>query len=179
MSAGECRKKLTIFSKNAEGSTDTAQKGHMDCQGQVSETFCCLSLKMGLSAGPCEDPSAAVTQRLKGTLHASLEVIRDRKSLRGWFSGNWQLLHGNTALAAGKMCGTVGAGTHRSPAAPQDCEPCSVPDHYEGTFTGQVLLPGEFLGAEICATLAGMGPLVTSSPQRMAIEGVLISCCPD
>jgi hypothetical protein len=179
MSAGECRKKLTIFSKNAEGSTDAAQLGHMDCQGQVSETFCCLALEMGLSPGPCEDPSAAVTQQLKGRLHATLEVIRDRKNLRGCFTGNWQLLDGNTVLAAGELSGTVGAGTHRSPAVPHDCEPCSVPDHYEGKLTGQVLLPGEFLGAEICATLAGTGPLEPSTRQLMAIEGVLISCCPD
>src|SRR5947209_19008584 len=64
MSAGECRKKLTIFSKNAEGRTDAAQMGHMDCQGQVSETFCCLSLEMGISPGPCEDATAAITQQL-------------------------------------------------------------------------------------------------------------------
>jgi hypothetical protein len=179
MSTGECRKKLTIFSKNAEGRTGAAQVSHMECQGQASERFCCLVLEMKLAAGPCEDPNSKITSQLNGELHGTVEVIRDHRNARGCFAGNWQLIQGQTVLAAGEVSGTVGAGTHRVPGVPHDCERCSVPDHYEGRMTGQVLIPGEFLGAEICATLAGTGPLAPTHPQRMAIEGVLVSCCPD
>jgi hypothetical protein len=121
MSAGECRKKLTIFSKNAEGQTGTGQTGQMICQDQVSDTFCCLTLDMGISPGPCEDPSSAITRQLNGTLHAIVEVIRDQKNRRGCFSGNWQLSGRSGVVAAGELSGTVGAGTHRSPAVPQVC----------------------------------------------------------
>lgn len=52
----------------------------------------------------------------------------------------------------------------------------SEPKHFEGKMTGRVLV-GAYPAAEICATLAGTGPLQPATPQRISVEGVVISAC--
>ena len=40
-----------------------------------------------------------------------------------------------------------------------------------------MLLQGAYERAQICATLAGAGSLQPNAPQRMSIEGIVISRC--
>jgi len=114
---------------------------------------------------------------LNGYVIGSVDIVRRRDDLRGFFSGRWQLLSSSGAvLAAGEMDGTVGCGTHRPPGT-APCEECHDPLHYEGRLTGTVLVQGPLQRAQICATLAGAGSLQPNAPQRMSIEGIVISRC--
>jgi hypothetical protein len=167
-------KKLTAFSKDARGETAQAQVLTTQCSGQLVEEISNLPVKVLLRPGPCDEGFSKDV--LNGTLLCSVNITRRKIDLRGCFSGRWTLLSASgAALAQGAMNGTVGCGTHRSPGTPP-CEECHEPKHYEGFMTGQVLI-GPYKGAEICATLAGTGPLQPSTPQQMSIEGVVISNC--
>ena len=80
------------------------------------------------------------------------------------------------ALAQGDLSGMVGCGSHRAPGT-APFEDCHEPEHYEGKIAGHVVLQGPYSGADICATLAGTGPLQPNTPQLMSIEGVMFSRC--
>ncbi len=75
------------------------------------------------------------------------------------------------------MDGTVGSGTHRL-IGTAPLEECHEPKHFEGKLNGFVRV-GQYQGAEICATLAGTGPLQPATPLLMSIEGVVIIQCID
>jgi hypothetical protein len=172
--AMNCNRKLTAFSKDAVGRTNDV-KPTETCKYPPTDEICFLLFEMRFTPGLCDEGFSQ--QQLNGILHGNVTVIRLRDGLRGCFAGQWRLLDGHGAvLAAGELSGTVGAGTHRPPGA-DPCEHCSIPPHYEGRLTGQVMVRGEFEGAEVCATLAGTGPLEGATDQRMSIEGVLISPC--
>lgn len=178
MAQRECRKRLLTLSREVGGETTHAQVATKECQNQVTEEFCCLTLNATFRPGPCDDGSL---ERLVGRLEATVEVLRESDRRRGCFSGVWQLLAESQSrvLAAGELSGTVGCGTHRPPVTDNQCEDCHAPRHYEGTFTGQVLVRGKLFGAEICASLAGIGPLEPGQKQHMVVEGVVIQCCPE
>jgi hypothetical protein len=183
MATGDCRKKLAILSWQVEGDAARAQVAIKECEDQKTEEFCCLTLaNMSLRPGPCADGSLG---HLAGRFGGTVEVLRRQDNSRGCFSGRWQLVADAppstppAVLAAGELSGTVGCGTHRTPVTHQDCERCAVPEHYEGKLTGQVLVAGPLFGSEICATLAGLGPLMPDHRQRIVIEGVVIQCCPE
>jgi hypothetical protein len=172
--AVNCNRKLTAFSKDVVGRTNDVRPTET-CKNPPTDEICFLLVEARLEPGPCDDGFSK--QQLNGILHANVTVIRLRDGLRGCFEGQWRLLDDQGAvLAAGELSGTVGAGTHRPPGA-DPCEHCSIPPHYEALLTGQVMVRGEFEGAELCATLAGTGPLEGGREQRMSIEGVLVSPC--
>ena len=172
--------KLYILSRQVDGETTRAQEASKECQTQWTEEFCCLTFaNTAFRPGPCDDGSLS---DLIGKLEATVEVLRLKDQRRGCFSGRWQLLKDDQGqvLAAGELCGTVGCGTHYPPVTtPQQAEDCADPRHYEGKLTGQLLTPGELFGAEICASLAGIGPLEPNRKQHIVVEGVVIQCCPE
>jgi hypothetical protein len=167
-------KNLVAFSKNAVGQSAQAQVVTKICHNLVTQEMTNLYVKYQITSGPCDE--ACSRDELNGTLVCYLNITRRMTDLRGCFSGQWQLLAPSGAvLAAGGMEGTLGCGTHRPPGG-GPCEECKEPRHYEGKMTGKVLL-GKCQGAEICATLAGTGPLQPQTPQLMSIEGVAIDAC--
>lgn len=168
-------KQLIALSKNARGEAGPAQVVVKVCHGQLTDEINSLFVKFALvSHPPCDEGFSKDV--LNGTLECFLTVIRRRNDLRGCFSGRWRLLSASgSVLAAGDMEGTVGSGTHRNPGT-APCEECKDPRHYEGRMNGQVM-QGHFQGAQICATLAGTGPLQPALPQQMSIEGVIIAAC--
>jgi hypothetical protein len=169
--APPCGRKLTALSKSARGRADQGEITTI-CSNPATEQICNLRIKFDLQAGKCDE-----ARSLTGTLFADVTVVRRRSDARGCFTGQWQLIGQRGAvIAAGDLSGTVGAGTHRQPAT-SDCEPCSVPRHYEGKLTGQVLGADQNEHAEICATIAGNGPLQPRTDQQIAIEGVVITPC--
>lgn len=166
---------ITAFSKDAIGETPQAPINFKICHNQITEEISGLSFRLNLTPGPCDESFSRAV--LNGTLVCTVDIVRRQADLRGCFSGKWQILSSSGAvLAAGEMDGTVGCGTHRSPGA-TPCEECHDPMHYEGKLSGTVLLQGAYQQAQICATLAGTGPLQPNAPQRMSIEGVVISRC--
>jgi hypothetical protein len=168
-------KKLTAFSKYAIGAADHAPIVTKVCGGQVTEEISNLYVKFQVAPWQCDEGFSK--DRLNGTMQCWVNIIRRKADLRGCFSGRWRLLSSTgLAIAEGTMEGTVGCGSHRPPGTP-GLENCSEPKHFEGKMTGRVLLTGAYQGAEICATLAGTGPLQPATPQQMSLEGVVISAC--
>jgi hypothetical protein len=166
---------ITAFSKDAIGETPQARIDFKVCHNQITEEISGLSFRLTITPGPCDESFSRAL--LNGTLVCTVDIVRRRDDLRGCFSGKWQLLSSSGALlAAGEMDGTVGCGTHRPPGT-APCEECHDPMHYEGRLTGTVLLQGAYQQGQICATLAGTGPLQPSTVQRMSIEGIVISRC--
>lgn len=166
---------ITALSKDAVGETPQAPISFRICQNQITEEIPALSFRLVLTPGPCDEGFSRAS--LNGLLVCSVAIVRRQTDLRGCFSGKWQLLSSSGAvLAAGQMDGTVGCGTHRTPGAAA-CEECHDPMHYEGKLSGTILLQGAYQQAQICATLAGTGPLQPNAPQRVSIEGVVISRC--
>jgi hypothetical protein len=167
-------KKVTAFSKYAIGAADQGQVVTKICSGQLTEEISNLYVKFQVAPWQCDEGFSKST--LNGTLQCWVNIIRRKADLRGCFSGRWRLLSSTGAvLADGTMEGTVGCGSHRPPGTP-GFENCSEPKHFEGKMTGRVLV-GAYQGAEICATLAGTGPLQPATPQMMSVEGVVISAC--
>ncbi len=166
---------ITAFSKDAVGETPQAPISYKICHNQITDEITGLTFRLKLTPGPCDETYSRAL--LNGSLVCSVDVIRRHADLRGCFSGKWQILSlSGAVLAQGQMDGTVGSGSHRPPGT-APCEECHDPMHYEGRLVGTVLMQGPLQQGQICATLAGTGPLQGSMPQRMSIEGVIISRC--
>jgi hypothetical protein len=166
---------ITAFSKDAIGETPQARIDFKICHNQITEEITGLSFRLKLTPGPCDESFSRAV--LNGLLVGTVDIVRRHDDLRGCFTGKWQLLSSSGAvLAAGEMDGTVGCGSHRPPGT-APCEECHDPMHYEGRLTGTVLLQGAYQQGQICATLAGTGPLQPNTVQRMSIEGIVISRC--
>jgi hypothetical protein len=166
---------ITAFSKDAVGETPQAKVDFKVCHNQITEEITGLTFRLQLTSGPCDEPYSS--KLLNGLLVCTVDVVRRHSDLRGCFNGRWQILSlGGAVLAQGQMDGTVGAGSHRPPGT-APCEECHDPLHYEGRLVGTVQAQGPLQGGQICATLAGTGPLQQNMPQRMSIEGIVISRC--
>ena len=168
--------RVTAFSKDAVGQTAQAQVITRACQGQISEQINHLAFRMKISPGPCDEGFSR--EVLNGYLIGTVDIVRRKSDLRGCFAGTWQIISpSGVLLAQGDLSGTVGCGSHRAPGT-APLEDCHEPKHFEGKFAGHVVLQGPYNGADICATLAGTGPLQPNTTQLMSIEGVMFSRCP-
>jgi hypothetical protein len=168
--------RITAFSKDAVGETSQAQVIVRTCQNEISEQINHLAFRMKISPGPCDEGFSR--EVLNGYLIGSVDIVRRKSDLRGCFAGTWQIISfSNVLLAQGDLSGTVGCGTHRAPGT-APFEDCHEPRHYEGKFAGHVVMQGPYYGADICATLAGTGPLQPNTQQLMSIEGAMFSRCP-
>ena len=86
------------------------------------------------------------------------------------------------ALLATLDCrGSIGVGTHRAPLT-EVAESCSAPQHFEGTFSGQIVT-GTYKGAYLQGTYAGdftADPIQgeQGQPVSIVLDGVLLKACP-
>lgn len=96
---------------------------------------------------------------------------------RGYHSGKFRIFAAVPAttppkfvtIASGRLSGTHGVGTHRSPLpAPHDGEDCDDCSHFEGKLTGAMIVAGKYKG-KLEATYAGVYVDANNAP---------INCCP-
>src|ERR1051325_7462840 len=91
-------KKLTAFSKNAEGATVQAYGTPKVCHGQVTQEMNNLYLRVKVVPGPCDEEFSRAV--LNGYLIAYTNVTRRLPDLRGYFDGRWRLIRADGFVLA-------------------------------------------------------------------------------
>jgi len=175
---------IRAISKVVVGTNQTKDVSTVKCEanGNVTHVYD-VSVTADVRSFNCDECPSNPEWNQKFVAQARVTRREDpQQNHRGCFEGRWRFVNaaGGT-IAAGKWHGTVECGTHGGLQG-LDCEPCAVPEHFEGCLDGLAPrrnLPGG--PTPICATVAGFGMIPnTAGAQpvfRMRIEGAVTVRC--